>query len=606
VADSKRPQATLKSLFVAAGLIPLVYIGGSWLLMHLAIDPALQDNTFLNLLTAAQPFWGQFASSLITFLVVSSSLLACATAVSICPRILYQLAQDNHLSPIFGVTSRQGVFAPGLILTLLLSLVWLLWGNVHLIVMVTGVGWLVSFIVLHWGLWQQRHNPDALLPRWSLLLCGLEVVVLVVGGFAWGVQYLVIGLLLPGAILLGDRAIRQSSWQVLQPDWWFQQFNNQKKNTVEDFIALQVLVLVLFISGATIASWFVSELVNRTLPAHQADLLVVLLLILSFVGVAIACWTVFPQIVAVNEAREQAERSSQELQATLEQLQQTQMQLVQQEKMSSLGQLVAGVAHEINNPVNFIHGNVEYADEYVQNLTDLLHFYQKHYPDPVPEIQHYTETVDMEFVQKDLLKVLTSMKVGTERIRQIVLSLRSFSRINEADLKPVNLHAGIEDTLMILQHRFKARQNYPAIVLIRDYDELPLVECYAGQLNQVFMNILVNAIDALEENFDRTLNAQMHEIDEPDQPTITIRTSRVDQNWVKVSIIDNGAGIPESVRHRIFDPFFTTKPIGKCTGLGMSISYQIVTEKHKGKLECFSTPGAGAEFVIQLPIHQLT
>ncbi|MDX2240107.1 MAG: ATP-binding protein [Leptolyngbyaceae cyanobacterium bins.302] len=640
VADSKRPQGTLGSLLVAAGLIPLVYIGGSWLLMHLATNSALRDDTFLNLLTVAKPFWGQFASFLVTFLVVSSSLLSCATAVSICPRILYQLAQDNHLSPIFGVTSRQGVFAPGLILTLLLSLVCLLWENVHLIVMVTGVGWLVSFIVLHWGLWQQRENPNVLLPRWSLLLCGLEVVVLVVGGFAWGAQYLLIGLLLPGVILLGDRGIQHISWQVVKPEWWLQQFDQQKKRSFQDFIALQVLVLVLFISGAAIASWFVSSLLTRMIPSQHADLLVVLLLILSFVGVAIACWTVFPQIVAVNEAREEAERSSRELQATLQRLQQTQIQLVQQEKMSSLGQLVAGVAHEINNPVNFIHGNVEYADEYVHDLINLLHLYQKHYPSPAHEIQHQVEAINIEFVQEDLIKILTSMKVGTERIRQIVLSLRNFSRNNEAEAKATNIHDGIESTLLILQHRLKAKPNHPTIEVIRDYGELPLVECYPDQLNQVFMNILANAIEALEESFvirhlssaktesfitnnqaqeslvtrhlssvkadsfiTNTQGQMSNAQGQMTSPTITIHTSVVGSDWVKVAIADNGTGIPEAVQLRIFDPFFTTKPVGKGTGLGMSISYQIITEKHNGKLECFSTPGTGTEFVIQLPIR---
>ena len=598
VADSKRPYGTLQSLLVAAALIPIVYIGGSWVLLHLATEPGLQDDTFLNLLAAAKPFWGQSASFLVTFLVVSSSLLACATAVSICPRILYQLAQNGHLSPVFGVTSRQGVFGPGLLLTLILSLGCLVWGNVPRIVMITGVGWLVAFIVLHWSFWQQRGQTGILFPRWSLVFCVMETVVLVVGGFAWGVQDLLIGLLLPIAILKGDQALHWVPWNVLKPQWWVQRYSVKHQKNLQDFIALQVFVLILFICGATVISWLSSVLVTKTSSAKSADLLVVLILVLSFVGVAIACWTILPQLVAVNAAREQAETLSDDLQQTLQQLQQTQTQLVQQEKMSSLGQLVAGVAHEINNPINFIHGNLSYAQNYAHDLLNLVQLYQKHYPHPVPEIQAEAAEMDLEFLQKDFVEILRSMDVGTDRIRAIVLSLRNFSRTDEAEFKKVDIHEGIESTLLILQHRFKATSNRAEIVLLREYGELPLVECCPGQLNQVFMNILANAIDALEE-----FHGSKADHEQQGHPScITIRTSVLDRQWVEIAIEDNGFGIPEPIQSRIFDPFFTTKPVGKGTGMGMSISYQIITTKHNGKLNCFSTLGEGTEFVIQIPI----
>ncbi len=293
------------------------------------------------------------------------------------------------------------------------------------------------------------------------------------------------------------------------------------------------------------------------------------------------------------------EQKAQELQTALQKLGSTQAQLVQSEKMSSLGQLVAGVAHEINNPVTFISGNLTYAKAYTQDLIRLLQLYQQHYSQPDAAIQTEAEAIDLDFLLDDLPKLLSSMKVGTDRIREIVLSLRNFSRMDEAEMKVVDIHEGINSTLMILQHRLKAQHDCPAIEVFKHYGNLPRIECYAGQLNQVFMNILSNALDAIEER-DHPRSRQ--KIQQPGQ--IHIYTEQKDSNQARIRITDNGLGMTERVRRLLFDPFFTTKSVGKGTGLGLSISYQIVTEKHGGSLQCVSVPGQGAEFIIEIPVQQ--
>ncbi|MFB2936034.1 sensor histidine kinase [Aerosakkonemataceae cyanobacterium BLCC-F154] len=281
-------------------------------------------------------------------------------------------------------------------------------------------------------------------------------------------------------------------------------------------------------------------------------------------------------------------------------LQQMQAQLIQGEKMSSLGQMVAGIAHEINNPINFIYGNLTYAKDYIQNILELLEMYQEDYPKPTPRIQAELEDIELDFIKDDLLKLLNSANTGTQRIHEIVKSMRIFSRVDEAAVKAVNIHEGIDSTLTILHHRLKARPEHPGIEVIREYGQLPPIECYAGQLNQVFMNILSNAIDALDEYhqqccFSGKINRS---------GKIYISTEIIRDNWIKIRIMDNGLGIKEEVKSKLFEPFFTTKPVGKGTGLGLSISYQIVVEKHGGKLHCQSVPEKGTEFIIEIPIHQ--
>ncbi|HEY9808640.1 MAG TPA: PAS domain S-box protein [Halomicronema sp.] len=312
--------------------------------------------------------------------------------------------------------------------------------------------------------------------------------------------------------------------------------------------------------------------------------------------------------IAINQAElyekmrqtaAEATAKTQEVEQTIQQLTRTQTQLIQAEKMSSLGQMVAGVAHEINNPVSFIYGNVTPAKDYTEELLKLIEMYRQAYPKATSEIEAQIEDIDLEFIAEDLPKLLDSMKVGAQRISEIVKSLRTFSRLDEAIVKQVDLHEGIDSTLTILQNRLKAKPNHPEIQIIKNYGNLPLVECYAGQLNQVFMNIISNAIDALEERISHLTPKQIN----LNPSTIKIVTS-VAQNNVKISIFDNGVGIPDAAKPRLFDPFFTTKAVGKGTGLGLAISYQIVVDKHGGTLECFSGAENGTEFIISLPIYQ--
>ncbi|MDF5710869.1 MAG: GAF domain-containing protein [Nostoc sp. S4] len=345
------------------------------------------------------------------------------------------------------------------------------------------------------------------------------------------------------------------------------------------FIGQQLWGLLAAYQNSAPRHWETSEIKFMTQIANQ-------------LGVALQ------QVELFNQTKEQTEK----LATALDDLKQTQTQLIQTEKMSSLGQLVAGIAHEINNPVNFIYGNINHVSEYAQDLLGILDLYLQNCPNPNPEIRERAEEIDLEFLTEDLPKTLSSMRIGIDRIRQIVLGLRNFSRLDQAEKKPVDIHEGIDSTLLILQHRFKAKPESPAIKLVKEYGKLPLVECYAGPLNQVFMNVLSNAIDALEDY--RGSTSKLHS----SQITIHTAVGEIEGNVksVVIRITDNGPGIPQDLKARICDPFFTTKPVGKGTGLGLSISYQIVVDKHGGVFKCNSQPGLGTEFWIEIPITQIT
>lgn len=289
-----------------------------------------------------------------------------------------------------------------------------------------------------------------------------------------------------------------------------------------------------------------------------------------------------------KESQLALEKKQERLKATLTKLKQTQAQLIQTEKMSGLGQMVAGIAHEINNPVSFIYGNLTYIEEYADNLLKLVKCYEEELSGPTATIEEVCEEIELDYIVEDLPKLIDSMRVGTKRIQEIVNSMRKFSRSDESDIKQVNIEEGIESTLLILRNRLKAKGDKPEIKLIKNYHNLPLVECYPAQINQVFMNLLANAIDALEEH-------------QTPEPVISISAEATPTNLL-VKIADNGPGIPQKIRSTIFNPFFTTKPVGKGTGLGLSIAYQIVVDKHRGKISCNCDGDKGTEFIISIPL----
>lgn len=311
------------------------------------------------------------------------------------------------------------------------------------------------------------------------------------------------------------------------------------------------------------------------------------------------------------------ERMTTELEQAMRELQETQLQLIQTEKMSGLGQLVAGIAHEINNPINFIYGNLQHAQQYVEEILGTLTLYEKYYPQIPQEIREHRKNVDLNFLREDVKQLIASMNAGVNRIRNLLLSLKTFSRLDESALKMADIHQGIDSTLLLIQNRLQEHHNFQHIQVIREYETLPQIECYPGQLNQVFLNLLLNAIDAVEEvqtkdHLRESSNGVVVSHVSPSakqtykKPQIRIKTHMSQEgDRLIISIRDNGPGIAPEIQPKLFDPFFTTKPVGKGTGLGLSISYQIVVENHGGQLECLSEPNQWTEFQIVLPISQM-
>ena len=299
--------------------------------------------------------------------------------------------------------------------------------------------------------------------------------------------------------------------------------------------------------------------------------------------------------MALRNSAERERKKSSQLELTLFQLKQTQSELIHAEKMSGLAQIVAGFAHEINNPISFIYGNIEPAKTYIEDLLELIRLYQHYYPEIVPEIDELQEDIDLEFLIEDFENLLNSMKVGADRIREIVLALRTFSHLDESELKEVNIHQGIDSTLLLLDSRFRASSSPGSIQLIKEYHTLPLVYCYPSQLNQVFMNLFINAIDAVNDREKKSQGKFTKEI--------RLKTELINERRIRVTIKDNGLGIPEDAKPHLFEPFFTTKSVGEGKGLGLSIAYHVIVEQHQGVLDYHSEEGQGTEFIVEIPIN---
>jgi signal transduction histidine kinase len=603
IAESQRPQQTQRAIVIAAMGLPIVYLGGSWVMTALS-STAAGTSPFLLLESAASLFWGNQARLMITVLIGCGALLSSTTAVAIAPRILYQLASDRHIASVFRIVSPRGIFGPGLCLTLLFSLICLMWGNVDRVVMITGTGYLIAMMAFHWGMWLQRGRPESRWAHGSLGLLGLETMALIGGGIAWSWQDLLLGLLLPLSVCLINRGIARSPWRIFQVHWWQQLYQPKPLAVKTDFFFTQVISLLCIITFTTTIGWCLHRLIEQARLQTQISLLILGLIVATFIGVAIAGWSSLPQVLAINEARELAEQmqaeltqKTQQLEVTLQELKETyELQFAQSEKMAALGNLVAGVAHEINNPVGCIVGNVNVAQTYIQDLFRLIDLYAEQLPQTDTVIAAELAAIDLDFLREDLPKLMQAMQDGGDRITAISKSLRTMARTDSETKLKFNLHEGLDSTILILRHRLKANQYRPAIVILQEYGQIPDVECFPGQLNQVFMNILANAIDMFDEMAEQ--HSYQHFQIHPQ--SITIQTALTSSHQVEIRIRDNGQGMSEAIKARIFDPTFTTKGVGKGTGLGLAIVRQIL-EKHNGTLTVNSELGQGTEFRLCLP-----
>ncbi|MEH2437583.1 MAG: ATP-binding protein [Nostoc sp.] len=659
VADSRSPGKTLWFLSWSAWLIPPVFLGSSWVLMQLATSPGMGDNLYLNLLAAARPFWGESASFLVTLLIAFCCLLSCATSVANTSRILYQLALDGQLSPVFTVISRKGVLEPALIFTFILSLLCLTWGNISRVVMVTGTSYLISIMGFHLGLWLHRSKPQVLFPWWSLAFFIIEVVVLVVGGLAWGWQDLLLGLLVPVFLLRGDKLLRRIRFAPFHAQWWQQRYYATPSSKHQDFILRQVIVLVFLICSATTIGWVISSKLDRTSSEFSSPLLAVILVTLSFVGVGIACWTTLPQIAAIDEARQQARNL---FVTALDTVPDTILVLdekgtICQANPAAEELFQINVQHLLGRHLNEFFSNLAGPPEQWLNRSEhTLESFQSlriieltisrpsslNFQEYVAIVRDITERKQAEAEIRDALD--KEKELGELKSRFVTMTSHEFRTpltiiLSSAELlEHYSFKWSEEKKLNHLQRIQKTVKHMTGLlndVLLISKAEAGKLECHPAPLDVVqFCRNLIEEMQIATESHTITFVNQMHWINVHqddcnkaclDDKLLRHILSNLLSNAIKYSpqggsvefeliwqqgevifrIQDQGIGIPVADQAQLFNSFHRACNVGTLsgTGLGLAIVKRSV-DLHGGKIAVNSEVGVGTTFTVSLPLHK--